>query len=80
MQSLRFTAITEVFEKMFGKKPTVETVHAGLECGLLGEKIAGFDAVSLGPDMWDIHTANEHLSVSSAGRVYEFLRNVLKEL
>ena len=65
---------------MYGRKPTVETVHAGLECGLLGEKIAGFDAVSLGPDMWDIHTANEHLSVSSAGRVYEFLRNVLKEL
>ena len=72
--------LTEVFEKMYGKKPTVETVHAGLECGLLGEKIAGFDAVSLGPDMWDIHTANEHLSVSSAERVYEFLRNVLKEL
>ena len=72
--------MTEVFAKMYGRKPTVETVHAGLECGLLGEKIAGFDAVSLGPDMWDIHTANEHLSVSSAGRVYEFLRNVLKEL
>ena len=69
-----------VFEEMYGKKPTVETVHAGLECGLLGEKIPNFDAVSLGPDMWDIHTVNEHLSLSSTKRMYEFLLNVLKEL
>lgn len=72
--------LCSVFEKMYGKAPKIEAVHAGLECGLLSEKIDGFDAVSLGPDMWDIHTVNERLSVSSVGRVYEFLCNALKEL
>lgn len=72
--------LCSVFEKMYGKLPEIEAVHAGLECGLLSEKISDFDAVSMGPDMWDIHTVNERLSVSSVARVYEFLRNALKEL
>ncbi len=72
--------MTAVFEKKYGRKPTIETVHAGLECGLLSEKIKGFDAVSLGPDMWDIHTVGERLSVSSTKRTYEYLCEVLKEL
>ncbi len=69
-----------VYEKQTGKKPVVETVHAGLECGLFGEKIKDFDAVSTGPDMWDIHTANEHLSISSTERTYQYICEVLKEL
>ena len=69
-----------VYEKKYGKKPVVETVHAGLECGLFGEKINDFDAVSMGPDMWDIHTANEHLSISSTERTYHYICDVLKEL
>lgn len=72
--------LCSVFEKMYGRAPKIEAVHAGLECGLLSEKINGFDAVSMGPDMWDIHTVNERLSVSSVCRVYEFLCNALKEL
>ncbi len=69
-----------VYLKLYGNSPTVETVHAGLECGLWGEKIKNLDAVSMGPDMWDIHTANERLSVSSTKRTYKYLCEVLKEL
>ena len=69
-----------IYEKKYGKKPVVETVHAGLECGLFGEKIKDFDAVSMGPDMWDIHTAKEHLSISSTERTYHYICDVLKEL
>ncbi len=76
---LRDTMV-EVYEKMYGQKPTVEAIHAGLECGLLAGKLPGLDAVSIGPDMQDIHTPQERLSISSAGRVWEFLLEVLKNL
>lgn len=67
-----------VFEKMYGKKPVVEAIHAGLECGLFAEKISDIDCVSIGPDMDDIHTTEERLSISSVKRVWEFLLEVLK--
>ena len=69
-----------VYEKQYGKKPIIEVTHAGLECGLFAGKIKDFDAVSDGPKMWDVHTVNEHLSVSSTKRTYIYLCNVLKEL
>lgn len=60
------------------KKPSVEAIHAGLECGLLSAKIPGMDAVSIGPDMIDIHTTGEKLSISSTKRVWEYVLEVLK--
>lgn len=76
---LRETMI-EVYEELYGKKPVVETVHAGLECGLFSERIKNFDAVSAGPDMWDIHTVNERLSIPSVERTYKYLCETLKRL
>ena len=69
----------KVFERMYGKKPVVEVIHAGLECGLLARRIEGFDAVSIGPDMCDIHTTGEKLSVKSAAAVWDYLRELLKD-
>ena len=69
-----------VFECIYGRKPVIEAIHAGLECGLFSDKIKGLDAISIGPDMYDIHTPRERLSISSVQRVYEFLCAVLKEL
>lgn len=70
----------EVFEKMYGKPPKVVTIHAGLECGILSDKIEGLDAISLGPDNFDIHTTEEHMSIPSFVRVFEFLTEVLKKI
>lgn len=70
--------LTEVYEKMYGKKPVVEAIHAGLECGLLAGKLPGLDCVSIGPDMEAIHTTEEKLSISSVKRVWEYLIEVLK--
>ncbi len=63
-----------------GKEMKVEAIHAGLECGIFAGKIADLDAVSIGPDMWDIHTPKERLSVSSAARTYAFVRDVIETL
>lgn len=72
--------MVEVYEKMYNKSPEVLVIHAGLECGIFSSKIEGLDCVSIGPDNYDIHTPNEHLSISSTVRVYEYLLEVLKNL
>jgi len=72
--------MSAVYVTMFGKEPTVETVHGGLECGFFFENIEGLDAVSIGPDIADIHTPSEKLSISSAARTYDYLLKVLESL
>ncbi len=69
-----------VYEKQYGKKPLVLSLHAGLECGILAAKKPGLDCVSFGPDILDIHTTRERMSISSVKRVWEFLVEVIEEL
>lgn len=71
--------ILTAYKKLFGKDATVEAVHAGIECGLFADSISGLDCVSIGPDMGDVHTPREHLSIASSGRTYELLKLVLAE-
>ncbi len=70
----------EVFEALYKQSPKIVAIHAGLECGLLSEKLNGLDAVSIGPDMNDIHTPRERLSVASTERVYNYLIALLREI
>ena len=68
-----------IYESMYGEKPKVEAVHAGLECGIIADKIADLDCVSFGPQMENIHTTEEKLSISSTRRVWEYLLKILEE-
>lgn len=72
--------MTDVFEDMFHKKPEIQAIHAGLECGLFAHKIQNLDCVSIGPDMKNIHTTEEELSISSTERVWRFLIKLLEEM
>ena len=65
---------------MYGKTPDIVAIHAGLECGLLSEKLPGLDCVSIGPNMKDIHTSREKLDIASTKRTWEFLLEILKAL
>jgi len=76
---LRDTMV-KIYTEMFGEAPQVLAIHAGLECGLLGEKIPGLDCVSIGPQMHDIHTSRERLDIASTERTWKFLLEVLKNL
>ncbi|MBQ1897360.1 MAG: aminoacyl-histidine dipeptidase [Lachnospiraceae bacterium] len=67
----------KVFREMYGKDPKIEAIHAGLECGWFASKADDFDIVSLGPDMQDIHSVNERLSISSTESVYSYLLALL---
>jgi dipeptidase D len=70
--------IAAVYEEQYGKKPEFTTIHAGLECGLLSQKIADLDCVSFGPNILDIHTPKERLSIASTGRVWDFIVEFLR--
>lgn len=71
--------MVEVYQRMFQKAPRVEAIHAGLECGILSSKIEGLDCVSIGPNMKDIHTTEEKLSISSTERIWKYVLAVLAE-
>ena len=76
---LRDTMV-KVYTNLYGKEPLVLAIHAGLECGLLSEKLPGLDCVSIGPQMHDIHTSREKLEIASTERTWNFLLEVLKNL
>ena len=76
---LRDTMI-RVYKQMYNADPQVVAIHAGLECGLLSEKLPGLDCVSIGPEMHDIHTSRERLGIASVGRMWQYICEVLKNL
>ena len=69
-----------IFEEQYGRKPIVEALHAGVECGIFAGKIPELDCVSFGPDMKDIHTPKESMDVESVRRTWEYLLEILKQL
>lgn len=76
---LRDTCV-QVFREQYEREPVVEAIHAGLECGIFMEKLPGLDAISFGPDLTDIHTPSEKLSISSTARVWKMLIGILEKL
>ena len=70
----------EVYRSIYGKEPVVEAIHAGLECGVLAGKINDLDCISIGPEMYDVHTVKERLSISSTERFYGLVCKLLESL
>jgi dipeptidase D len=69
-----------LYERLYGRPMTVKAMHAGLECGIIGEKYPGMEMISIGPDMWDVHTPEEKVSISSSVRFLDFLKAILETL
>ena len=67
------------YRSLFGVDAKIDAVHAGIECGLFADSIEDLDCVSIGPDMEDVHTSRERLSISSVQRTYMLLKKVLKD-
>ena len=72
--------MVETYKQMYNKEPIIKAIHAGLECGILSSKIDGLECISIGPDIFDIHTPEERMSISSVQRVWEYLLMVLANL
>lgn len=74
------TVYTQAAEECLHKAPRIIGIHAGLECGLMREKRPDMDMISIGPNIWDLHTPQERMSISSAERVYEMILTMLKKI
>ncbi|MPN00375.1 Cytosol non-specific dipeptidase [bioreactor metagenome] len=70
----------EVYRNKFKAEPIIETIHAGLECGLIGDKYDGMDMISIGPNLRDVHSPEERLSIQSTKNVWDFLLELLKNI
>lgn len=70
----------DIYYEQYGKKAIVEAIHAGVECGLFAGKINNLDCVSFGPDIFDIHTTSERMSIESVERTWKFILEILKRL
>ncbi|MBR3551793.1 MAG: aminoacyl-histidine dipeptidase [Clostridia bacterium] len=73
-------AFCAAYADLYGKELRLSAIHAGLECGIFCGKVPGLDCVSMGPDIFDIHSPDERLSLPSAERTYRLLCAVLKAL
>ena len=73
MESALLARCLEVYAKRFGKKPVVEAIHAGLECGIIGAKYDGMDMISFGPTIKNPHSPDEKIEIESIGKVWDFM-------
>jgi dipeptidase D len=80
MDSIALQTVKESYQKLFGEVPQVTAIHAGLECGLIGEHLPGIDMVSFGPSIHGAHSPDERVSIVSVQKFYRLLSEVLKEL
>jgi dipeptidase D len=80
MDSALLDKSKKLYEKMYGKKPIVEVIHAGLECGIIGDRTPGMDMISIGPDLKNPHSPDEKINIIAVGKVWDFLAELLKEL
>jgi dipeptidase D len=72
--------MTMVYEELYSRPMEVKALHAGLECGIIGERYPGMEMVSIGPDMNDVHTPEENVSISSVSRFWEYLIKVIETI
>jgi dipeptidase D len=70
----------KVYKDMYHKEAEIIAIHAGLECGVLAQKLEGLDSISMGPNIFDVHSPKEHFSISSTKNVWEYLLEVLKQM
>ncbi len=80
LQSPLLARCKEVYRKLFGKEPLVEVIHAGLECGIIGDKKEGMDMISFGPTLKNPHAPDEKIHVDSIGKVWDFMAGLLKSM
>ncbi|MFH1873781.1 MAG: aminoacyl-histidine dipeptidase [Pseudomonadota bacterium] len=80
MNSPLLKKCAQTYENLFKKKPVIDVIHAGLECGIIGSKYKGMDMISFGPTIKFPHSPDEKIHLGTVGQVWDFLVEVLKEL
>ena len=73
-------AMIRIYQDLFESAPRLESIHAGLECGIIGDRVGEMDMISIGPDIRDVHIPGERVSIPSLQKFWDFLRAVLEGL
>ena len=68
------------YQTLYGKTPEVKAIHAGLECGIIGEKYPGMDMLSFGPTLEGVHSPDEKMHIASVEKYWDFLLGILKNV
>jgi len=68
----------DTYRDLYGREPKVEAIHAGLECGIIGEKVPGMDMVSLGPTIKGAHSPDERVEIAAVAKVWDYLLAILR--
>jgi dipeptidase D len=80
MDSKTLALSKKIFKEMYGKEPKVEAIHAGLECGIIGEKFPGMDMISIGPTIKYPHSPEEQIHISTVAKFYVYLLKILENI
>ncbi|MBU1098369.1 MAG: cytosol nonspecific dipeptidase [Ignavibacteriae bacterium HGW-Ignavibacteriae-2] len=80
MNSEVLKSSVEVFKKLYSKEPHIKAIHAGLECGILGDKYPGLDMISFGPTIQGAHSPDEKVNIADVEKFYNLLKGILKEI
>lgn len=70
----------KTFKEMYGGDPKVEAIHAGLECGIIGEKFPGMDMISIGPTIRYPHSPEEQVEISTVSKFYDYLVELIQKV
>jgi len=80
LQSKILALSKKIFKEMFKQEPKIEAIHAGLECGIIGEKFPGMDMISIGPTLKNPHSPEEQLHISTVDKFYKYLLKILESI
>jgi dipeptidase D len=80
LQSKLLALSKKIFKDMFKTEPKIEAIHAGLECGIIGEKFPGMDMISIGPTLKNPHSPEEQLHISTVDKFYKYLLKILESV
>jgi len=70
----------DTYRALYGSEPAVKAVHAGLECGIIGEKYPGMDMISFGPTLEGVHSPDEKIYIDTVGKFWDYLLAILKSV
>lgn len=80
MSSIILSITKDTYKKLFGKEPEIKAIHAGLECGIIGEKFPGMDMISMGPTLEAVHSPDEKIYIDTVEKFWKYLIEVLKSV
>ena len=80
MESPILKAMTASYEQLYGKRPAVTAIHAGLECGIIGSQYPALDMISFGPTICYPHSPDEKVEIASVEKFYDFLVQTLRNI